>query len=166
MSASLDAADLAALSVWLSGSIAQVRVHSEALSEERIREIFAADFCSDAEGSGYIREAFEQGHLIDPHTATCFKTCAAPEFVDQVNLVYSTAEWTKFAPVVDQAINGNAPGDDLASLRAIAVRAGIEIPPLIAVLAEIADLFERDVHHDRVVARTDIEAEILEFLRS
>ena len=132
----------------------------EAEEHDRIREIFAADFCSDAEGSGYIREAFEQGHLIDPHTATCFKTCAAPEFVDQVNLVYSTAEWTKFAPVVDQAINGNAPGDDLASLRAIAARAGIKIPPL------IADLFEREVHHDQVVARTGIEAEILEFLRS
>ncbi len=125
----------------------------------RIREIFAADFCSDEEGEAYIREAFANGCLIDPHTATCFKTCAAPEFADRVNLVYSTAEWTKFAPVVDHAVNGNPRGDDLASLRAVAESAAIEIPPI------IGELFDKPIAHEGVVARADIEAEILAFLR-
>ena len=107
-----------------------------------------------------IRRAFARGYLIDPHTATCFKTCSAPEFAGRVNLVYSTAEWTKFAPVIDHAIDASPPGADLESLRAIAARAGIEIPPMIAAL------FERPVAHDAVVQKQDIEAEILGFLRA
>ncbi len=126
----------------------------------RIREIFAADFCGDEEGEVYIREAFANGSLVDPHTATCFKTCAAPEFVDRINLVYSTAEWTKFAPVVDHAINGNPPGDDLAALHAIAERADIEVPAI------IGSLFDKPIAHEGVVAKADIEAEILAFLRA
>ena len=73
--------------------------------------------------------------------------------------MYSTAEWTKFAPVVDHAINGHAAADDLASLQAIAERADIKIPAI------IADLFERPIAHEGVVAQADIEAEILAFLR-
>jgi len=126
----------------------------------RLREIFAADSCSDDEGKDYIREAFADGYLMDPHTATCFKTCALPEFASRVNLIHSTAEWTKFAPVVDNAINGTVAADDQAALQAIAARAGVEIP------ASIKALFERPVVHGDVVEPAAIEAEILAFLEA
>ena len=126
---------------------------------ERISEIFAADYCTDAESLDYIREGFERGYLMDPHTATCFKTCRRPEFAGRVNIVYSTAEWTKFAPVIDEAINGRRSSSDRAALDAVASTAGIEVPRV------IDQLFSRPVAHPGVVDRQAIEAEILEFLR-
>ncbi|UCH38784.1 MAG: threonine synthase [Gammaproteobacteria bacterium] len=123
-----------------------------------IRAIFAADFCTDEESLHYIREGFAQGYLMDPHTATCFKTCRLPEFAGQVNIVYSTAEWTKFAPVIDEAINGNRSQNDRAALDAVAASAQIDVPAI------IDDLFDKPVAHPGVVEKNAIEAEILDFL--
>ncbi len=126
----------------------------------QITNIFAADFCSDDEGKQYIRQAFEQGYLMDPHTATCFKTCQSDEFKDQVNIIYSTAEWTKFASVIDNAINANEPGSDQAALQSVATAAGIEVPEV------IASLFDKPVVHPGVVEKQAIENEILKFLET
>jgi threonine synthase len=136
------------------------RYQLEAAEHERIREIFAADDCSDDEGLQFIRQAFSDGYLMDPHTATCFKTCRAAEFADRVNIIYSTAEWTKFAPVVDKAINGNQSESDQAALAAVAASAGIEVP------AVIDELFHKPIVHPDVVEKQDIEAEILKFLEA
>jgi threonine synthase len=136
------------------------RYQLDAREHEQIAEIFSADDCSDEEGRQYIRQAFAKGYLMDPHTATCFKTCQAPEFASQVNIIYSTAEWTKFAPVIDNAINGNDPESDQAALAAVAASAGIEVP------AVIAELFSRPIAHPVVVEKQDIEAEILQFLEA
>ncbi len=130
----------------------------EASEHARIQEIFAADFCTDKEALAYIRDAFERGYLMDPHTATCFKTCALPDFDGRVNIVYSTAEWTKFAPVIDEAINGNRGHHDRAALDAIAKTAGIAVPTV------IDELFDKPVAHPGVVDKDRIEAEILAFL--
>jgi threonine synthase len=127
---------------------------------QQISEIFAADFCSDDEGRQYIRQAFEQGYLMDPHTATCLKTCRSAEFKDQVNIIYSTAEWTKFAPVVDNAINANTPDSDQAALESVAKSAAIDVPEV------IAKLFSKPIAHPTVVEQSAIEAEILKFLES
>ena len=136
------------------------RYQLEPAEHAQISEIFAADDCSDETGREYIRQAFSKGYLVDPHTATCFKTCQAAEFSDQVNLIYSTAEWTKFAPVMDNAINGNQPKSDQAALSAVAASAGIEVS------RAIADLLAKPIAHPLVVASQDIENEILKFLES
>ncbi len=128
--------------------------------QEQITEIFAAGSCSDEEGQQYIRQAFERGYLIDPHTATCFKTSQSESFRDQVNLIFATAEWTKFAPVIDDAINANKSNSDKAALESIAQTAGIKVPET------IAKLFDKPIIHPDVVARQSIEAEILKFLES
>lgn len=134
------------------------RYQLEPSEHEQIRTIFAADFCSDQESIGFIKQAFVAGYLMDPHTATCFKTCRSAAFKDRVNIIYSTAEWTKFAPVIDNAINGNQGQSDRAALDAIASSAGIEIP------AVIAALFDKPVAHPVIVEKQEIEAEILRFL--
>ncbi|MGB5642388.1 MAG: threonine synthase, partial [Gammaproteobacteria bacterium] len=64
----------------------------------QIQSIFAADYCEDAEGKAYIKGAFEQGYLMDPHTATCFKAYESCRDKPLKTIVYSTAEWTKFSP--------------------------------------------------------------------
>ena len=130
----------------------------EADEHRRLEEIFAADYCSDAESMAYIRESFEQGYLLDPHTATCFKTCRAAEFAGKANIIYSTAEWTKFAPLIEQAIGGGQAKADHEALASISKRAAVEIPE------SIAALFDKPVCHPGVVDKQDIEAEILAFL--
>ena len=130
----------------------------EPQEHEQIKDIFAADFCSDEEGKQYIQQAYTKGYLVDPHTATCFKTCQSAQFRDQVNIVFSTAEWTKFASVMDNAINGNEPESDQQALESVATAAGIKVPEA------IADLFEKPIAHPDVVEKQSIENEILKFL--
>jgi threonine synthase len=132
----------------------------EAQEHEQIKSIFAADFCTDEEGKQYIQQAFAQGYLVDPHTATCFKTCQSAQFRDRVNIIYSTAEWTKFASVMDNAINGSEPDSDQQALESVAAAAGIKVPEA------IAGLFEKPVAHPDVVEKQAIESEILNFLES
>ena len=126
----------------------------------RLQQVFASDFCTDDESLAYIRESFAAGYLVDPHTATCFKTCRADAFAERVNIVCSTAEWTKFAPAIDQAINGGEGRPDREALESIAKAAGIEIPPV------IAGLFDKPIAHPAVVDKQDIEAEIIAFLET
>ncbi len=124
-----------------------------------IQAIFAADFCNGDEGKAYIKNAFKHGYLMDPHTATCFKsyeTCATDKSV--VTIAYSTAEWTKFSPVIANALTGEDDAHDIDALKSIAKEAAIEIPDM------IASLFDKKIAHNTIINKEDIEATILDFL--
>ena len=126
----------------------------------KLQAIFAADFCTDEEGLGYIRQAFEQAdYLMCPHTATCFKaydTCREDQSVKTI--AYSTAEWTKFSPVIAKALTGEDFEHDIDALKKIADIAGVTIP------VQIAALFDKEIAHNTVIDKRDIEKEILSFL--
>lgn len=125
----------------------------------KIQEIFVADFCSDDEGKSYIKDTFAKGYLMDPHTATCFKaydTCRDNKTLKTI--VYSTAEWTKFSPVIANALTGEVDTNDLDALKSIAKEAGIEIPVM------INDLFTKEITQKDVIEKEQIEAEIHNFL--
>jgi threonine synthase len=130
----------------------------DSAESRRIQEIFAADYCTDEEGMGYIRQTFEAGYLIDPHTATCFKSWESHTPKSFATIIYSTAEWTKFSPVIDEAITGNAGNPDQLALESIAGAAGIEIPEVIRAL------FAKPICHDAVIDKADIEAEVMRFV--
>ncbi|MDQ1362374.1 MAG: threonine synthase [Pseudomonadota bacterium] len=125
---------------------------------EKIQATFAADYCENDEGKAYIKRAFGKGYLMDPHTATCFKTyetcCKKP----LKTIVYSTAEWTKFSPVIANALTGEVDAKDIDALKAIAKTAGIKIPAI------ISDLFSKEITQKTVIDKQDIEKEILAFL--
>jgi threonine synthase len=125
----------------------------------RIQKIFTADFCSDEQGRGYIRSTFDQGYLIDPHTATCFKSWDTLDHKPLACIVASTAEWTKFSQAINQAITGKTGEADLEALESISKAAQIEIPETIRCL------FNKPVCHDTVVDKSEIESEILNFLQ-
>ena len=72
--------------------------------------------------------------------------------------MYATAEWTKFAPVVSQALTGNQDQADLGALQQVADIAGVEITPV------IASLFDKPVAQKTVVNKQDIEQAVLDFL--
>ncbi len=124
----------------------------------QIQAIFVADFCSDDEGKSYIRQAFDDGYLMDPHTATCFKSWQSLPSNSLATIVYSTAEWTKFSPVIDAAITGSVDSPDQQALESIAHAAGIEIPEV------ISTLFDKPICHDLVIDKSDIEEEVIRFV--
>ena len=124
----------------------------------KLQEIFVADFCSDEEGREYIKKSFDEGYLMDPHTATCFKaheTCATKNIP---SIIYSTAEWTKFSPVIANALTGERDAKDIVALKSISKTANVKIPPM------INELFTKKITHDTIIEKEDIEKEILKFL--
>jgi threonine synthase len=125
----------------------------------QIQSVFAADFCTDEEGKKYIQQTFnDDGYLMDPHTATCFKTYQTCRDQPLKTIVYSTAEWTKFSPTIANALTGETDSHDIDALKAIAAKANIEIP------VSISSLFEKDITQSSVIDKQDIEKEILAFL--
>jgi threonine synthase len=125
---------------------------------KQIQQIFSADFCEDAEGKAYIKSAFDNGYLMDPHTATCFKAYDTCREKPLKTIAYSTAEWTKFSPVIANALTGEVDARDIDALKSIANKAGIKIP------AVINDLFAKPVTQKSIIEKQDIEAEILGFI--
>ena len=135
--------------------------HHYQLTDEETRamqELFCADFCTDEEGKAYIKEYFEQGYLMDPHTATCMKAHASCCTRPLHAIVYSTAEWTKFSPSIANALTGEVDTHDLDALKTIARLANTEVP------ARIRQLFDMPVAQKTVVDKEDIEKEVLAFL--
>jgi threonine synthase len=124
----------------------------------RLQAVFAADYCEDEEGKKYIRETFAKGYLMDPHTATCFKTWTTCREKPLTTIIYSTAEWTKFSPVIANALTGEVDSRDIDALNSIADQAGIEIPAI------ISQLFDKKITQQAVIEKDDIESEILAFL--
>ena len=125
----------------------------------QIQTIFAADFCSDEQGIEYIKQAFEEDYLMCPHTATCFKshdTCRQDKSLKSI--IYSTAEWTKFSPVIANALTGEIDGHDIDALKSIATQAKLEIP------SRISALFEMPIIQNSIIDKENIETEILKFL--
>jgi len=132
------------------------------LSTSELAELqnsFDADFCNGDEGKKYIKDIFyDNGYLMDPHTATCMKsyeTCSNPEIK---TIAYSTAEWTKFSPVIANALTGEEDAEDIKALVAISKEAKLEIP------AMIKELFSKEIVQKTVIEKEDIEKEILKFL--
>ena len=125
----------------------------------KLREFFDADYCTGEEGKKYIKETFENdNYLMDPHTATCmksYKTCSNPEIK---SIIYSTAEWTKFSPVIANALTGEVDTKDIDALESIAKVAKLEIP------AMIKGLFSKEIAQKTVIEKEEIENEILKFL--
>ncbi|WP_457674161.1 threonine synthase [Thiolapillus sp.] len=135
--------------------------HHYQLTDEEVRamqELFCADFCTDEEGKAHIKEYFEQGYLMDPHTATCMKAHASCCTRPLHAIVYSTAEWTKFSPSIANALTGEVDTHDLDALKTIARLANTEVP------ARIRQLFDMPVAQKTVVDKEDIEKEVLAFL--
>jgi threonine synthase len=136
------------------------RYQLSADEHDRLKEFFAADSCSDDEVAANIKQVFDQGYLLDPHTATCLKAHATQRSTPRVSVIYSTAEWTKFSPMIDQALNGGDKRPDREALQTIAQAAQIEIPGV------IRELFDKPIAQGDVIDKGDIEAEILKFLEA
>ncbi|MBL4762719.1 MAG: threonine synthase [Gammaproteobacteria bacterium] len=129
-----------------------------ATEHQQLQSIFVADFCSNEEGKHYIQQAYKNGYLMDPHTATCFKAQKTCSKKTLKTIIYSTAEWTKFSPTIANAITGEVDSQDQDALEFIAKHADTTIP------AVIKKLFDKKISQDSVIDKSDIEKEVLAFL--
>lgn len=131
------------------------------LNEDELKEIqkeFDADWTSDKEIKRYIKDfALNRNYLMDPHTATTIKLYEQNQ--DEKNIAYSTAEWTKFAPTVLNALKGDDKKySDLEALAEVEKMTNAKIPLV------IEELFNKPIIHDLVIEKDEIEKEILKFL--
>ncbi|MEA1917319.1 MAG: threonine synthase [Campylobacterota bacterium] len=124
----------------------------------KLQEMFSADFCNGDEGKKYIKESFESGYLMDPHTATCFKAYESKKEKPLKMIIYSTAEWTKFSPTIANALSGEVDTHDIDALKSISEKADIAIPEM------INELFTKEITQSTIIEKTDIEKEILKFI--
>ncbi len=126
---------------------------------DALQKSFDADFCTGDEGKKYIKEIFDaDAYLMDPHTATCLKsyeTCSDPSIK---TIAYSTAEWTKFSPVIANALTGEEDAQDIVALESISKEANLDIPFM------IKELFNKDIVHSAIIDKQDISKEILKLL--
>ncbi len=126
---------------------------------EQIQAIFAADYATDEEGLAYIKQAFEEGYLMCPHTATCFKAYDSCRDDNSLKTIaYSTAEWTKFSPIIAKALTGEEVEHDIDALKLISEKAGVSIPQ------QISSLFDKKIAQQTVIDKQHIEQEIIKFL--
>jgi len=125
----------------------------------KVQEFFDADWCDGEEGKKYIKEIFEKDdYLMDPHTATCMKSYETRCDNAIKSIIYSTAEWTKFSPVIANALTGEKDTKDIEALESISEVAKLEIPTM------IKELFTKEIAQKTVIEKEDIEEEILKFL--
>lgn len=137
-------------------SLAQDKFYKLSASElAKLREIFEADFCDDAQCAKFIKQESSRGVLIDPHTATCFKLLDE----SRLNLVISTAKWIKFTPSMIGAIKGRACEDERADMIALSKEFRSDIPP------QISRLFSAPQVHSSVVEQSEIKNAIMEWIK-
>jgi len=126
-----------------------------------LREDFDAVYCDDAFGKQTIKHFADQGYVMDPHTATCLKAYEVLKRKPLPSVLCSTAEWTKFAPTMLNAIKEDRTKyTDKEALDGISSALHVKIPE------SIHALFEQPIVHDKVVEKNKIEAEIFTFLNT
>jgi len=137
-------------------SLARDKFYKLSASElAKLREVFEADFCDDAQCAKFIKQESSHGVLIDPHTATCFKLLDE----SRLNLVISTAKWIKFTPSMIGAIKGRACEDERADMIALSKEFRSDIPP------QISRLFSAPQVHSSVVEQSEIKNAIMEWIK-
>ena len=125
----------------------------------QLQEDFEAVYSDDAFGKEQIKHYADQGYIMDPHTATCLKAYQELKAKPLPCVLCSTAEWTKFAPSMFNAIHQNSiKYSDKEALEGISTSLHVKIPEC------ISTLFNEPVIHEKVVAKEGIEAEIFDFL--
>ncbi len=130
---------------------------------EILQKDFRGYYCDDAQTKHYISEySFMDNYLLDPHTATCIKAYDDIKCAKRKTVICSTAEWTKFAPSVLDAIScGNKTKvNDIDALKNVAKIMNIKIPN------SISSLFTKPILHKTVIDndQSQLEKEIFKFL--
>jgi threonine synthase len=125
---------------------------------EALREDFDAVYSDDEFALKTIAEFAKKGYVLDPHTAACVKAYRTIKQKDIPCVICSTAEWTKFAPTMWNALQNNKCGDKEA-LENFSKTLKVGIPEC------ISSLFEKEIKHTDVIDKSQIQKYITDFLK-
>jgi threonine synthase len=124
---------------------------------------FEARYASEEECVRGIKEMFDAGHVIDPHTAVAYeslKKLREDTGAKEPNVILSTASPFKFTESVCKAIDPGLAGiSAMDGARKLASLGKTEIP------RQIAELEWKKKRHGNVCAKEGMRQEALEFLR-
>ena len=118
-------------------------------------EGFEAKFCTDKECINFIKEISENGKLIDPHTATCFKFTP----VKKPTVITSTAHWVKFTPSMIKAIKNGEVKNEKNDMLNLTKEFNDKVPN------EILSLFSNEEKHKTIVEKEEIKNTIIEWIK-
>lgn len=125
---------------WMEQLARTGRYQVDAETLEKIRSLFSAGFCGDAQTKDEIRRVYEEEHyLCDPHTAVAARVCREFRAKDGGavhTVVVSTASPYKFAPDVLGAVSPKADwGTDVfRAVKMLSELTKTEVPESIAAL--------------------------------
>ncbi len=127
--------------------------------KSKLQMEFSATFSDDAYGLNTIKTYLENGYLMDPHTATCIKAYETLMAKPLKNVIYSTAEWTKFSPSVLNALNSDdVKYKDIDALEVISHKYNVVVPQM------VKNVFEAEILHTCEIDIKNLEEEIVKFL--
>jgi len=124
---------------------------------EKIKKDFIATSCNDEEGFEYIKEYANKGYIMDTHTATAIKAYKTLNS-NNIQVAYSTAEWTKFAPSLYRALIEDKKVHDKEALETISEKYNVSVPKM------VKELFTKPITQKIIVEKDGIEKAIVEFL--
>ncbi|HHO42287.1 MAG TPA: threonine synthase [Epsilonproteobacteria bacterium] len=124
---------------------------------DALREDFDASFSTDEECESVMGIYATKGYIMDPHTATCIKAYEQLREEKLKTIIYSTAEWTKFSPVVAKVLGGQAK-EDIEALSYVSKKASHPIS------TKIQELFSKPIIHKEIISKDDIQARIIALL--
>ena len=126
---------------------------------KQLKQEFSATFSDDNYGKATIKKYLENGYLMDPHTATCIKAHEELKNDNLKNVIYSTAQWTKFSPTVLNSLNeDDIKYSDKEALEKISKDFNMKVP------ASIDALFDMDIKHNTIIDIQNLEDEIINFI--
>jgi len=134
----------------------------ELTSEELsiLQDDFEAFYTTQEEVLKNIKEfLFNKNYLMDPHTATTIKYFLQKNNKMLPIVTYSTAEWTKFAPTIANALDIKVE-DDKSALNLISEKYNVKIP------SNILNLFKKEIVHLKKIEKSDIIPNTIDFLKS
>lgn len=120
-----------------------------------LQEHFKAAFLDDEQTEFYINEAFKKGYLIDPHTAVGYGVYKNMK-LDEVVLIASTAEWSKFAPIVAKSVFNEKLSDFEAIKKLESNGAKLD--------SKIKDLLNKKIVHNEVLELNKVKERIISWL--
>jgi len=125
---------------------------------KELQQYFDAVHSTDTEVAKEIKNYAKKDYIMDTHTATCIKAYKELTKVDEVSVLYSTAQWTKFAPTVYSAISDIAFLDDKEAIEKIEKEFKVFAPK------SIKELFNKKIQHKLIIDKEEIKRVASEFL--
>jgi len=118
-------------------------------------------FADESEARIAIKNVYEQGYIIDPHTAVAYAAYEKLGKSLRKNVFVATASPYKFAEEVCSAIEGSSPGSFAAIDRLNELARKVEY---VSAPPSISELKNKPVLYNRVCSEKDMHKEILNFL--